>query len=361
LSPSKIGKADNRKPKWEIKSTYFHVKKAWIFTPIDPNEKPFRGFLNDIYKQRVQYKRAVPYDAREKFYKLPPNSLYGKMAQAIGGYETPHGWKPPPTANPYLAAAITANSRRRLVEAALTDPHAIVAFMTDGIVSDKRLVLPNCVNEGDDSNLGDCEYSPVEGGTFIGAGVYNMRKHKDGKPQEMTKTRGIDPKRVSTSESAGKLLVRKAVEEMSREYDPDFPYGIALPTRDLVTIGQALSASENNREMWKRGLAGRWSPPTKLDNGEDNPDALMRLINLEKLGSKRRWIEGREDDWQTRRGPDGELRLANRVTSLVSTIPASNPEPRGTMSAIYKPGWIDPDLGEEIAEAEEQEAIEDGL
>jgi hypothetical protein len=43
-----------------------------------------------------------------------PNSIYGKMAQRVGGSLTKDGWKAPPTANPYYAAAITANCRRRL-------------------------------------------------------------------------------------------------------------------------------------------------------------------------------------------------------------------------------------------------------
>ena len=165
----------------------------------------------------------------------------------------------------------------------------------------------------------------------------------------------IDPKRVSADQDAGELLKRKAVEAMSREYDPAIPYGISLATRDLVTIGQALMASEHNRELWKRGYAGRWAPPI------DHPYAKQRLISLEKLGVKRSWIEGREDDWQTRRRSDGTLRLANRTVSLVPTIPAHNPEKPGTISAMYKPEWVDPEMGEEIGEAEEQEAIEDGL
>jgi hypothetical protein len=108
--------------------------------------------------------------------------------------------------------------------------------------------------------------------------------------KELTKTRGVDPKRVSADDNAGKLLVSKAVEAMSREYDPKLPPAIYLPIRDLVTIGQALMACENNRDMWKAGLAGRWAPPI------DSEQALLRAINLEKLGTKRRWIPGREDD-----------------------------------------------------------------
>ena len=138
---------------WEIKDTRFVVKKSWIFTSRDAGEKPF-AFLHEIYDQRMKYKRAIPYDAREKFCKLPPNSIYGKMAQRVGGSLTKDGWKAPATANPYYAAAITANCRRRLVEAGLLDPHSVVAFMTDGIVTTRRLVgLPNVVNEGDESKL----------------------------------------------------------------------------------------------------------------------------------------------------------------------------------------------------------------
>ena len=102
----------------------------------------------------MQYRRAIPYDAREKFYKLPSNSICGKMAQRVGGSLTKDGWKAPPTANPFFAAATIANCRRRLVEAGLRNPHAVVEFMTDGIVSDRRLEgLPNVVNEGEESRL----------------------------------------------------------------------------------------------------------------------------------------------------------------------------------------------------------------
>ena len=114
-------------------------------------------------------------------------------------------------------------------------------------------------------------------------------------------------------------------------------------------------ACQSKRDMWEKGFAGRWAPPI------DHENALVRVINLEKLGTKRRWIPGREDDWQTRRRPDGTLRLANRCVTLVPTIPAENPEPKGTPSAMYKPDWIDPELGESIEESDEQEAIQEGL
>ena len=36
----------------------------------------------------------------------------------------------------------------------------------------------NVVNEGGESQLGDWEYAPVQGGTFLHAGVHSMRKAK---------------------------------------------------------------------------------------------------------------------------------------------------------------------------------------
>lgn len=340
---------------WELKQVHFRIKNAWIFEPKNPDEKPFHGPFNEIYRQRLEYKRAVPYDAREKFYKLPPNSIYGKMAQRIGGIETSSGYKPPPTANPYYAAAITSNCRARLVEAGLKNPHSIVAFMTDGIISTRKLeALPNVVNEGDKSELGDWEYIKVTQGTFIQAGVYDMRKA--GKRQ--TKTRGMDPKRITSSdENAGELLVYEYLKAIARPYDPEEPNMIFLHTRDLVTIGQALMACENKREMWKAGLAGRWAPPIESGN------ARVRAIDLDmqSIGLKRQWIPNREDDWQSRRRTDGSIRLANRCVTLIPTIPADNPEPPGTPSAIYKVDWIDPDLGDAIDDSDEQGAIYEGM
>jgi hypothetical protein len=339
---------------WEIKNTVFRVKERWIFKPRDENEKPFE-FMNELYLQRLEYKRAQPYDVREKFYKLPLNSFYGKMAQKVGGTETAFGSAPPPTANPYYAAAVTANCRYRLMEAALIDPHSIVAFMTDGIVSKRRLHgmengLSNVVAEGGESKLGDWEYAPVKGATFLHAGVYSMKKMDEGKFNQVTKTRGLDPKRASPDDNMASLLTTQAVKSMSVVYDPDLPTPIFIPIRNLVTIGMALSAAENNRSLWKRGLAGRWSPEVT------DPNGLNRAIDCDNPGGKRRWIKGREADWQTTKE-----RLANRVGSLIPTIPALNPEPRGTLSAIYKPDWVDPEFGEEIDLGEEQSDINDGI
>ena len=116
--------------------------------------------------------RAGKYDIREKTIKLPLNSIYGKLAQSVGGEG-----EAPSVANPYYAAATTAYCRRRLVEAALIDPHAIVFFATDGIVSTRPLSgLERVRKQGDVVGLGDWEYCEADSGLFVMPGIYTYGK-----------------------------------------------------------------------------------------------------------------------------------------------------------------------------------------
>jgi hypothetical protein len=77
---------------WEMKrDVYFRIEEAWTFAPTNSEEKPV-AFLEELYRQRVIYKRAEHYDVREKCYKLPANSFYGKIMQRVGGVETLQGF-----------------------------------------------------------------------------------------------------------------------------------------------------------------------------------------------------------------------------------------------------------------------------
>ena len=100
--------------------TAFEIEETWIFEPGQDgraNERPFE-FVRDLFLKRRQIKdeadRVGRYDIREKTIKLALNSIYGKLAQSVGG-----DGKAPSVANPYYAAATTAYCRRRLIEAAL--------------------------------------------------------------------------------------------------------------------------------------------------------------------------------------------------------------------------------------------------
>ena len=113
------------------KITAFNFEEAWVFEPAPERakERPF-DFIVDLFEERRRIKdeieRSGKYDIREKTIKLALNSIYGKLAQSVG----PEG-RAPAVANPYYAAATTAYCQRRLLEAALLDPHAIVFFATD--------------------------------------------------------------------------------------------------------------------------------------------------------------------------------------------------------------------------------------
>jgi hypothetical protein len=166
-----------RKPAAKI--TAFDIEEARIFMPRHAgraNERPFE-FVRDHFIERraikAESERTGKYGIREKAIKLSLNSIYGKLAQSVGGAEG----KAPSVANPYYAAATTADCRRRLLEAALLDPHAIVFFATDGIVSTRPLTgLARVKEAGDVIDLGDWEYCEADSGLFVMPGVYTYGK-----------------------------------------------------------------------------------------------------------------------------------------------------------------------------------------
>ena len=159
----------------------FEIEGAWIWEEIANAIRPF-AFIREYYDQRRAIKdeaaRTGVYNPMEIVIKLFINSVYGKLAQFVG-----EKGKIPKTANPYYAAAITAYGRRRLCEAALVDPYAIVFFATDGIVSTRPLHgMPGGFDrvkvEGRDViELGDWEYVQGNGGLFVGSGIYIYWKH----------------------------------------------------------------------------------------------------------------------------------------------------------------------------------------
>ena len=75
------------------KITAFDIEEAWIFKPRHggrANERPFE-FVRDHFIERRAIKdeseRTGKYDIREKAIKLSLNSIYGKLAQSVGGAE----------------------------------------------------------------------------------------------------------------------------------------------------------------------------------------------------------------------------------------------------------------------------------
>ena len=336
------------------KMTVFDIGEAWIFEPGQEgraNQGPF-DFVRDRFAQRRTIKeeadRAGRYDIREKAIKLSLNSIYGKLAQSVGS-----DGEAPTVANPYYAAATTAYCRRRLIEAALLDPHAIVFFATDGIVSTRPLKgLARVREKGDVVDLGDWEYCEADSGLFVMPGVYTYGKVEYDKTgarsiKPVTKIRGGDAKKYATKAKANQWLIENVLAAWRTPFDPckpeQFPR-IVAPYQKYITAGNALAS----RHRWK--LAGRWTAKP----GETG--AGTREINVHSVGNKRELIPD-EACWPDYVSvPGHEARRCNR---LIRTVPALNND--RALSRPRMPEWLDERIGEKVEDQEEQEEIRAGF
>jgi hypothetical protein len=166
------------------------IVAAWIFHPAT-DEKPF-SFIKDLFEYRALLPKK---DMRGEVVKLGINSVYGKLAQRVG--KKGH---PPKFAGPWHAAAITAGTRRVLIEAALTNPGNVIAFATDGIYT-KRLLD---VYVPETKQLGHWELKTAKhGGAFIQSGIYTVH-FDDGEIDEekalKVKSRGFSPQNIKKIE-----------------------------------------------------------------------------------------------------------------------------------------------------------------
>jgi hypothetical protein len=334
--------------------TAFEIAEAWIFQPAHEgraNEKPF-DFIADHFVERRQIKetaeRTGRYDIREKTIKLSLNSIYGKLAQSVGG-----DGEAPSVANPYYAAATTASCRRRLVEAALIDPHAIVFFATDGIVSTRPLNgLARVRKKGDVVDLGDWEYCEADSGLFVMPGVYTYGKVEYDQTgtrtiKPVTKIRGGDAKKYAAKVKANQWLIENVLAAWRTPFDPHKPEQfprIVAPYQKYITAGNALAS----RHRWK--LAGRWTArPGEAGAG-------TREINVHSVGNKRELIPD-ETCWPDYVSVPG--REARRCHELIRTVPALNNDP--TLSRPRMPEWLDERIGDKVEEQEEQEEMRAGF
>jgi hypothetical protein len=334
--------------------TAFEIEEAWIFRPGHEgpdNERPF-DFVRDRFVERRQIKEAADrtgrYDIREKAIKLSLNSIYGKLAQSVGG-----DGEAPSNANPYYAAATTAYCRRRLIEAALLDPHAIVFFATDGIVSTRPLSgLARVRKQGDVVNLGDWEYCDADSGLFVMPGVYTYGKivrdqHGARTIKPVTKIRGGDARKYGAKIKANQWLIENVLAAWRTPFDPHKPEQfprIVAPYQKYITAGNALAS----RHRWK--LAGRWTARP------GDPNAGTREINVHSVGNKRELIPD-EVCWPDYVSVPG--REARRCNGLIQTIPALNND--ATLSRPRIPEWLDTRIGDKVEDQHEQEEIRAGF
>jgi hypothetical protein len=286
---------------------HFTVTKACFFDPAPDQPKPY-AFLPGMYEERTRLKREEPGNVAEQTIKLTTNSLSGKAAQSVGGSED----KPPATACPWYAAATTAGTRRRVMEAMLQDPHAIVQSATDGIVS----LVPLELDIGE--NLGQWEVKHIRTdrpAIFVQSGLYTYTCVED---KETTfKTRGI--RKAETQTEWMPELVPGAWNTPACPNDEDSYPKLSITTTEFMTAGSAVVGEERFKVM------GRWA-------------SRPRVINVHIPGLKRQLnVLKPELYYGTIEQP------ARRCFEPVETLPAANPveNPCETLSKTKSPKWLE--------------------
>jgi hypothetical protein len=186
------------------------VTEAMFFVPAT-DEKPF-AFVQELFDLRASIMAEKEDDARAVILKLAINSIYGKLAQSVG-----RRGDPPAFASPWMAAAITAGTRRKLIEAALTAPDSVICFNVDGIVSMKLLdvfVPPS-------KTLGHWEHEQAIGGVFVQSGVYAVIKDRTkGDKGVKIASRGFSPQNIGVSEEGPKPASSRQERGARRPWRP---------------------------------------------------------------------------------------------------------------------------------------------
>jgi hypothetical protein len=227
------------------------VSEAMFFIPGEAASRPL-AFIRTLFDERARIVANDKNDVRGQVIKLGINSVYGKFAQRNG-----QPGEPPAYACLWYAAAITAGTRRKLIEAALTDPKAVVAFATDAVFSTRPLPLevpPTKI-------LGEREFEKAAAISVIQSGVYTIRQNKidekTGKPKLKIASRGFSP----TKDSAN--VAESFADAFEREMFTTIPDifrdgGDEHKIDDNVYIG--LGAAVVSPKTW--GNLGSWKRST---------------------------------------------------------------------------------------------------
>jgi hypothetical protein len=336
-------------PQGDTYSDYFFaITTYWEYTPVS-DVKPF-AILDTMFARRkdiVDNLKDGEVNILEQVIKLILNSMYGKLAQSVGGVlaEVPiEGDEsetkqerafPPSTTNPYYAAAITAGTQRDMMEAACLDPHNVVFFATDCLVTTRALDIPKLYKGKGKAPLGYWEQNDIDGGLFVGAGIYSYWKEWINDKGELkrvavNKQRGVDPKRVSYDSDINRDFVSAVLEKWMLT-DPDKAnddhYVVRPKHKIFVTIGMALSSPQ----QWL--LAGRFSD--KLDSAY----AATRNISVASPGDKREVYLDRPEHWMAQLRDDGTRYYAQRCYSVIPTKPCDHNAGDDAESVPSKPKW----------------------
>jgi hypothetical protein len=301
------------------------VSEALFFEPADPNERPF-AWVRELFDYRAELLKVDPNDVRAIVIKLMLNAIFGKLAQGVGSPS-----RPPRFASPWMAAAITAGTRRKLLQAALTAPDAIVSFATDGIVSERPLKI--ATSAPGVKKLGEWEHtkSVKDGGAFVQGGFYllceDAAKGEDGLTP---KTRGFNPAKAG---------------------DENLPWKERLARIMLEDIPACWREGKSTYEFdyWEYiGLGAVQSPAT---------EAVIGCWKLSRRSQKLDEIS------RKRIVPAGAKLRCSRAERLIAlgVNDWSEDLMAGKLSAPHKPEWMNVDAENELERSEETENAIAGL
>lgn len=194
----------------------FEVLESWIY--IDDGTNPFSWVL-DIYEQRREWKRAG--NPAQLAAKLGINSLYGKLAQRVGGRDGKPTWH-----NLEMAGHITSTCRAMLYEASWRQWDSVIAYQTDGIYSTAPMeFLPN----GKGDNLGQWEEDTYSGMLHLQSGVYWLRDTEGNWLRP--KSRGVPQQHMDRSMAMDALLQGKPLVVEQTQF---VRFGLANMRRDGI-------------------------------------------------------------------------------------------------------------------------------
>jgi hypothetical protein len=155
------------------------VRGGWVFRR-GGEAKPF-AFVEGLYDERRILKSQG--SSAQRALKLILNSLYGKLAQTVGGTKQ----KPPRWHQLEYAGYITSYTRAMIYRAISINPSAIIAAETDAVFSTEPLDLPVT------DELGDWEQKEYAEITYLQSGFYYARRANDPEGEKIVcKYRGMD-------------------------------------------------------------------------------------------------------------------------------------------------------------------------
>lgn len=214
----------------------FEVIEAWVY--IDDGTRPFK-WIEEIYLQRREWKRAG--NPAQLAAKLGISSLYGKLAQRVGGKNGKPKWH-----NLEMAGHITSTCRAMLYEASWRQFRDLIAYQTDGIYSTRPIeFLPN--GSGDD--LGQWEVETYSGILHLQSGVYWLRD-QDG-TWLRPKTRGV-PQQYMEFDKAKEALINGV--PLLVEQNQFIRFGLADMRRDSLALWRTWQINEKEFSFGGNGF-----------------------------------------------------------------------------------------------------------